>query len=59
MTIDGYTDIPPYNNEKQLLQAVAARPVSVGISGSGRSFQFYSEVGLNISISNEINSLYS
>lgn len=42
VTIDGYTDIQP-NNEQQLLQAVATQPVSVGICGSGRAFQLYSE----------------
>ncbi|KAJ0087375.1 hypothetical protein Patl1_09221 [Pistacia atlantica] len=42
VTIDGYKDVPP-NNEKQLLQAVAAQPVSVGICGSERAFQFYSK----------------
>lgn len=35
----------PPNNEKQLLQAVANQPVSVGISGGGRAFQLYSKVG--------------
>ena len=33
VTIDKYVDVPE-NNEKQLLQAVAAQPVSVGICGS-------------------------
>jgi C1A family cysteine protease len=42
VTIDGYNDIPE-NNEKMLLQAVATQPVSVGISGSDRSFQLYSK----------------
>ncbi|KAM6544346.1 hypothetical protein CsatB_008793 [Cannabis sativa] len=42
VTIDGYTDVAP-NNEKQLLQAVAAQPVSVGICGSERAFQLYSK----------------
>ncbi|XP_059459849.1 zingipain-2 [Corylus avellana] len=42
VTIDGYTDVPP-NNEKQLLQAVAVQPVSVGICGSERAFQLYSK----------------
>lgn len=46
MTIDGYTDVPA-NNEEQLLKAVATQPVSVGIAGSGREFQFYSKVCLN------------
>ncbi|KAF4358292.1 hypothetical protein F8388_014562 [Cannabis sativa] len=36
VTIDGYTDVAP-NNEKQLLQAVAAQPVSVGICGMRES----------------------
>lgn len=44
VTIDGYKDVPA-NNEKLLLQAVASQPVSVGICGSGRAFQFYSGVG--------------
>ncbi|KNA04676.1 hypothetical protein SOVF_197480 [Spinacia oleracea] len=42
VTIDGYADVPP-NNEKELLKAVAAQPVSVGICGSERSFQLYSK----------------
>ncbi|KAL6216223.1 hypothetical protein ACLB2K_009449 [Fragaria x ananassa] len=42
VTIDGYTDVPA-NNEEQLLKAVATQPVSVGIAGSGREFQFYSK----------------
>ncbi|KAF5740806.1 low-temperature-induced cysteine proteinase [Tripterygium wilfordii] len=42
VTIDGYTDVPP-NNEKELLKAVAAQPVSVGICGSERAFQLYSK----------------
>ncbi|XP_062098931.1 low-temperature-induced cysteine proteinase [Humulus lupulus] len=42
VTIDGYTDVAP-SNEKQLLQAVAAQPVSVGICGSERAFQLYSK----------------
>ena len=46
VTIDGYTDIKP-NNEKQLLQAVATQPVSVGICGSERAFQLYSKVSPN------------
>lgn len=47
VTIDGYTDVQT-NNEKQLLQAVATQPVSVGICGSARAFQLYSKVGPNI-----------
>ncbi|KAL8244273.1 hypothetical protein R6Q59_003946 [Mikania micrantha] len=42
VTIDGYKDVPE-NNEDQLLQAVAAQPVSVGICGSERAFQLYSK----------------
>ncbi|XP_074273354.1 cysteine proteinase COT44-like [Silene latifolia] len=42
VTIDGYADVPP-NNENELLKAVAAQPVSVGICGSDRYFQFYSK----------------
>ncbi|KAL5999509.1 hypothetical protein ACLOJK_037794 [Asimina triloba] len=42
VTIDGYVDVPP-NNEQQLLQAVAAQPVSVGLCGSERAFQLYSQ----------------
>ncbi|KAL5557957.1 hypothetical protein UlMin_034168 [Ulmus minor] len=42
VTIDGYKDVSP-NNEKQLLQAVAIQPVSVGICGSERAFQLYSK----------------
>ncbi|KAB5557628.1 hypothetical protein DKX38_008537 [Salix brachista] len=41
VTIDKYVDVP--ENEKQLLQAVAAQPVSVGICGSERAFQMYSK----------------
>ncbi|GMI91297.1 xylem bark cysteine peptidase 3 [Hibiscus trionum] len=42
VTIDDYADVP-MNNEKQLLQAVATQPVSVGICGSERAFQLYSK----------------
>ncbi|XP_022951321.1 zingipain-2 [Cucurbita moschata] len=42
VTIDGYSDVPP-NNEEKLLQAVAIQPVSVGICGSERAFQLYSK----------------
>lgn len=42
VTIDGYTDVPP-NKEDLLLQAVATQPVSVGLCGSERTFQLYSE----------------
>ncbi|KAM7257644.1 hypothetical protein ACFE04_013385 [Oxalis oulophora] len=42
VTIDGYRDVPSYN-EKKLLQAVAMQPVSVGICGSERAFQMYSK----------------
>ncbi|XP_059636623.1 zingipain-2 [Cornus florida] len=42
VTIDGYADVPS-NNEKQLLEAVATQPVSVGICGSERAFQLYSK----------------
>lgn len=42
VTIDGYADVPP-NHEKELLKAVAAQPVSVGICGSDRGFQLYSK----------------
>ncbi|GLT80086.1 hypothetical protein SLA2020_515450 [Shorea laevis] len=38
--ITGYEDVPA-NNENALMQAVAHQPVSVGIEGSGFSFQFY------------------
>lgn len=41
VTIDGYRDVTR-GNEKELLQAVAAQPVSVGICGSERAFQLYS-----------------
>lgn len=43
VTIDDYVDVPP-NNEEQLLQAVAAQPISVGLCGSERAFQLYSKV---------------
>ncbi|KAL1309391.1 hypothetical protein AAHE18_17G174000 [Arachis hypogaea] len=42
VTIDGYTDVLP-SNEKKLLEAVATQPVSVGICGSARAFQLYSQ----------------
>ncbi|KAI4336836.1 hypothetical protein L6164_015316 [Bauhinia variegata] len=42
VTIDGYIDVPP-NNENQLLKAAANQPVSVGICGSDRAFQLYSK----------------
>ncbi|KAA8528693.1 hypothetical protein F0562_036048 [Nyssa sinensis] len=42
VTIDSYRDVPS-NDEKQLLQAVATQPVSVGICGSERAFQLYSK----------------
>ncbi|CAA7022747.1 unnamed protein product [Microthlaspi erraticum] len=42
VTIDSYTDVKS-NNEKALLEAVAAQPVSVGICGSERAFQLYSK----------------
>ncbi|KAJ8762370.1 hypothetical protein K2173_007528 [Erythroxylum novogranatense] len=42
VTIDGYVDVPPFN-EEVLLQAVATQPVSVGICGSERAFQLYSK----------------
>ncbi|GJM89018.1 hypothetical protein PR202_ga05613 [Eleusine coracana subsp. coracana] len=42
VTIDGYTDVPS-NNEELLLKAVAQQPVSVGICGSARAFQLYSQ----------------
>ncbi|OEL31740.1 putative cysteine protease RD21B [Dichanthelium oligosanthes] len=42
VTIDGYSDIPS-NKEELLLQAVAQQPVSVGICGSARAFQLYSQ----------------
>ncbi|XP_051149901.1 zingipain-2 [Andrographis paniculata] len=41
VSIDGYTDLPLWN-EKKLLQAAAAQPVSVGICGSDSAFQLYS-----------------
>ncbi|XP_026666042.2 ervatamin-B-like isoform X2 [Phoenix dactylifera] len=40
-TISGYESVPA-NNESSLLQAVANRPVSVGIDGSGQDFRHYS-----------------
>lgn len=41
VTIDEYTNILS-GDERQLLQAVAKQPVSVGICGSDRLFQLYS-----------------
>ncbi|KAL9312533.1 hypothetical protein ACSQ67_017985 [Phaseolus vulgaris] len=41
VTIDDYVDLPP--NEEELLKAVASQPVSVGICGSERAFQLYSQ----------------
>lgn len=42
VTIDGFTDVPT-SSETQLLKAVAAQPISVGICGSERAFQLYSK----------------
>ncbi|KQK05513.1 hypothetical protein BRADI_2g20460v3 [Brachypodium distachyon] len=42
VTIDGYSDVPA-NKEDSLLQAVAQQPISVGICGSARAFQLYSQ----------------
>ncbi|XP_052197962.1 cysteine proteinase mucunain-like [Diospyros lotus] len=39
-SIDGYEDVPPYN-EKALKKAVAHQPVSVAIEAGGRIFQLY------------------
>ncbi|KAK4481416.1 hypothetical protein RD792_012306 [Penstemon davidsonii] len=41
VTIDSYADIPE-KNEKKLQQAVTTQPISVGVCGSGTSFQLYS-----------------
>jgi len=46
VTIDGYSDVPS-NKEDLLLQAVAQQPVSVGICGSARAFQLYSQVQIH------------
>lgn len=43
MTIDSYAGVKS-NDEKALMKAVAAQPVSVGICGSERAFQLYSKV---------------
>jgi len=43
VTIDDYADLP--SNEEEILKAVASQPVSVGICGSDRAFQLYSQVG--------------
>lgn len=43
VTIDSYAGVKS-NDEKALLEAVAAQPVSVGICGSERAFQLYSSV---------------
>lgn len=51
--IDGYKDVPP-NDERQLLQAVAKQPVSVGICGSEKTFQLYSKVCSNTFIFSHI-----
>ncbi|KAK3022314.1 hypothetical protein RJ639_046172 [Escallonia herrerae] len=40
VSIDGYEDVPPYN-EKALKKAVAHQPVSVAIEASGRALQLY------------------
>lgn len=42
VTIDSYADVPE-NDEAKLLQAVVTQPVSVGICGSERAFQYYSK----------------
>lgn len=57
VTIDGYADVPP-NHEKELLKAVAAQPVSVGICGSDRGFQLYSKVNFFSLGSSNQNSFY-
>ncbi|XP_023632895.1 low-temperature-induced cysteine proteinase [Capsella rubella] len=41
VSIDSYAGVKP-SDEKALLEAVAAQPVSVGICGSERAFQLYS-----------------
>ena len=43
VSIDGYEDVPPYN-ENALKKAVAHQPVSVAIEASGRAFQLYESV---------------
>ncbi|XP_010939512.2 senescence-specific cysteine protease SAG39 [Elaeis guineensis] len=40
-TISGYENVPA-NDESSLLQAVSKQPVSVGIDGGGKDFQYYS-----------------
>jgi len=53
VTIDDYADLPP--DEEELLKAVASQPVSVGICGSERAFQLYSQVGSPlININNDL-----
>jgi len=48
VTIDSYAGVKS-NDEKALMEAVAAQPVSVGICGSERAFQLYSSVSCKIS----------
>lgn len=43
MTIDGYQDVPP-NDENSLKKAVANQPVSVAVESGGRAFQLYQSV---------------
>lgn len=45
MNIDGYEDVPPYD-ENALKKAVAHQPVSVAIEASGRALQLYQSVSL-------------
>ncbi|KAL1810912.1 hypothetical protein ACET3Z_020977 [Daucus carota] len=40
VSINGYHKLPK-NNEESMLKALAHQPISVGISASGRDFQFY------------------
>ena len=43
VTIDGYEDVPPFN-EKALQKAVANQPVSVAVEAGGRALQLYVSV---------------
>lgn len=43
VSIDGYEDVPPFN-EMALKKAVAHQPVSVAVEAGGRALQLYISV---------------
>ncbi|CAL4885003.1 unnamed protein product [Urochloa decumbens] len=54
VTITGYEDVPE-NSEISLLKALAHQPVSVGIAGGSRDFQFYKGGVFDGACSDELN----